>query len=146
MSQSVPVGGAEGASGITPKEVWKGDGPTLYMSTPVLAGDLLFGVSTRGAGCFFCLDPAGGKTLWESDERQGVGYTSILSAADVLLFLTQDGRLFVVRASAKGYEPVARYKVSDRRTMAHPVFLGERILIRDDLTLRSLRIRPDGTP
>jgi outer membrane protein assembly factor BamB len=135
-----------GASGIAPKEVWKGDGPTLYMSTPVLAGDLLFGVSTRGAGCFFCLDPAGGKTLWESDERQGIGYTSILSAADVLLFLTQDGRLFVVRASGKGYEPVARYKVSDRRTMAHPVFLGDRILIRDDSTLRSLRIQPDSTP
>jgi outer membrane protein assembly factor BamB len=135
-----------GASGITPKEVWRGDGPTLYMSTPVLAGDLLFGVSTRGAGCFFCLDPASGKTLWESDERQGLGYTSILNAADVLLFLTQDGRLFVVRASGQAYEPVARYKVSDRRTMAHPVFLGDRILIRDDSTLRSLRIEPGGTP
>ena len=134
----------KGAAGITPKEVWKGDGPTLYMSTPVLAEDLLFGVSTRGRGCFFCLDPAGGKTLWESDEPLGIGYTSILNAGDVLLFLTQDGRLFVLRTTGKANEPVARYKVSDRRTMAHPVFLGDRILIRDDSTLRSLRIEPDA--
>ncbi len=34
-----------GAAGITPKEIWKGDGPTLYMSTPILAGDFMFGFS-----------------------------------------------------------------------------------------------------
>jgi outer membrane protein assembly factor BamB len=131
-----------GEKGITPREVWKGDGPTLYMSTPVLEGDRLFGTSSRGRGCFFCLDATNGKTLWESDEKQGVGYTSILSAGSVLLFLTQHGRLVVMKPSGKGYEPVAEYQVSDRRVMAHPVFLGDRILVRDDSALRSFRIGP----
>ena len=34
--------------------------------------------------------------------------------------------------------------LSDRMTEAHPVFLGDHILIKDDATLRSFRIEPDG--
>jgi outer membrane protein assembly factor BamB len=134
----------KGEKGITPKEVWEGDGPAPYMSTPVLAGDLLFGMSARGRGCFFCADAKTGKTLWESNERQGCGYASVVNAGSVLLFLTNRGRLVVAKANSKEYEPVAEYTVSDRQTWPHPVFLGDRILIKDETTLRSLRIEPDG--
>ena len=58
--------------------------------------------------------------------------------------LTDRGRLVVVKPGGKEYEPVAEYKVSDRPTWPHPVFLGDRILVKDDTTLRSLRIEPDG--
>jgi outer membrane protein assembly factor BamB len=132
--------------GIVAKEVWKGDGPAPYMSTPVLAGDLLFGMSARGRGCFFCADARTGKTLWESDEKQGIGYPSVLNAGGAVLFLTSRGRLVAVKPVGTGYEPVAEYKVSDRETTAHPVFLGDRILIRDDTTLRSLRMEPGTVP
>jgi outer membrane protein assembly factor BamB len=130
--------------GLTPKEVWKGDGPTPYMSSPVLEGDLLFGSSCRGRGCFFCLDVRSGKTLWESAEKQGDGYATVVNARSVLLFLTVRGRLVVVKPNGKEYEPIAEYTVSDRQTWAYPVFLGNRILIRDDLTLRSFRIESDS--
>lgn len=134
----------KGDKGITPREVWKGQGPAPYMSTPVLAGDLLFGSSARGHGCFFCLDAGSGKTLWQSDERQGFGYATTLNAQSVLLFLTVRGQLVVVKPSGKQYEPIAEYQVSDRQTWAYPVFLGDRTLVRDDLSLRSLRIEPDS--
>jgi outer membrane protein assembly factor BamB len=130
--------------GITPKEVWQGDGPAPYMSSPVLAGDLLFGTSSRGRGSFFCLDAKSGKTLWESNEKEGVGYATTLNAGSVLVFLTQRGRLVIVKPSGKTFEPIAEYKVVDRPTWAHPVFLGDRILIKDDLTLRSLRFEEDA--
>jgi outer membrane protein assembly factor BamB len=133
-----------GAKGITPKEVWQGEGPAPYMSTPVLAGDWLFGASARGRGSFFCLDARTGKTLWERDPKQGLGYASVVNAGGVWLFLTTRGQLVVVKANGQAYEPVAEYTVSDWQTWAHPVFLGNRILIRDDLTLRSLRIEPDA--
>jgi RNA polymerase sigma factor (sigma-70 family) len=133
----------KGDKGITAKEVWKAKGLSLHMSTPVLAGDLLFGMSTRNGGCFFCLDANSGKTLWESDGRQG-GHASILNAGSVVLFLTSAGRLIVVKPSATAYEPIAEYRVSDRCTDAHPVFLGDRILIKDHTTLRSFRIEQDG--
>jgi RNA polymerase sigma factor (sigma-70 family) len=133
----------KGANGVTAREVWKAKGLPMGYSSPVLAGDLVFGMSTRKQGCFFCLDAATGTTLWESDGRQG-DYASILNAGSVLLFLTENGRLIVVRPSATAYEPTAEYRVSDTDTHAHPVFLGDRLLIKDQSTLRSFRIEHEG--
>jgi outer membrane protein assembly factor BamB len=135
----------KGDRGLTPREVWRGDGPTPYMSSPVLAGDLAFGMSARGRGCFFCLDVRSGKTLWESGQTpQGFGYASVLRAGGVVLFLTSKGRLVVVKADGSGYKPVAEYRVSDRETWPCPAFLGGRILVRDDSTVRSLRTEVVG--
>jgi outer membrane protein assembly factor BamB len=126
-------------SGLTAKEVWRAEGLKLYYTSPVLAEGLLFGMSTTQQGCFFCLDPDTGKTLWQSNGRQGEN-ASILSAGSVLLILVSDGRLLVVKPTAAAYEPIAEYRVSDSKTYAHPVFLGDRILIKDDRTLRSFAI------
>ncbi len=130
--------------GIVPQEIWKGDGPSPYMSSPVIQGDLMFGMSARGTGCFFCLDARTGKTFWESNQsqRQVFGYASVLSAGRVVLFLTSKGRLVVVKASEQEYEPIAEYVISDRETWPNPIFLGDRIIIRDDISLRSFRIDP----
>jgi RNA polymerase sigma factor (sigma-70 family) len=130
--------------GIRAKEVWKSQADLkLYYSSPVVAGERVFGMSTRQGGCFFCLDANSGKTLWVSEGSQG-GYASIVSLGSVLLVLKDRGRLLVLKPSAAAFEPIAEYQVSDRPTTAHPVFLRERILIKDDLTLRSFRIEPDA--
>jgi RNA polymerase sigma factor (sigma-70 family) len=130
------------ASGITAKDVWMAKGLNLYYSSPVLAGGLLFGFSTR-KGTFFCLDAQTGDVRWESDVRV-VGNASVLHAGNVILFLTDRGQLVVVKATARAYEPLAEYQVSNNATHAHPVFLGDRLLIKDLATLRSLRIEPDA--
>jgi outer membrane protein assembly factor BamB len=101
-------------------------------------------MSVRRRGSFFCLDPSTGKTLWESDEPRRAGYASVINAGNVWLALTETGELVVVRASAKQYTPIAEYKVSSTQTWAHPVYLGDRILIRDQTTLRALSIKDDG--
>jgi outer membrane protein assembly factor BamB len=138
----------KGGKGLIAKEVWKANGHSLYYSSPVLAGDLLFGMSVSKSGHFFCLDANTGQTLWEGPPRLGLpqareGNASILSAGNVLLFLTDRGRLLIVKPTATGYEPIIEYRVSDTQTWAHPVFLGDRFLIRDRTTLRSLRIESD---
>jgi outer membrane protein assembly factor BamB len=133
----------KGNKGIVARQVWKAKDLPLYYSSPVVAGDLVFGMSTRKQGCFFCLDALTGTTLWESNGRMG-GYASIVNAGRVLLFLRDRGQLIVVKPSRTAYEPIAEYRVSDRGTVAHPVFLGDRILIKDDLTLRSFRIGEDA--
>jgi RNA polymerase sigma factor (sigma-70 family) len=125
--------------GITAEEVWKSKALPLGYSSPVIAGDLIFGMASRQSGCLFCLDAATGLTRWESDGRQG-DYASILNAGSVWITLTEKGRLIVLKPSAMAYEPIAQYQVSDTDTHAHPVFLGDRILIKDAATLRSLRI------
>jgi outer membrane protein assembly factor BamB len=133
----------KGAKGIQAKEVWQAKGVTLYYSTPVIAGDLVFGMSTRNQGCFFCLDASTGKTHWLSEGGMG-GHASLLSAGRVVLFLTDRGRLLVVNATTTAYQPIAEYRVSDTTTEAHPVLLGDRILIKDARTLRSFHIGQDA--
>src|SRR5207248_2832968 len=67
-----------GANGITARDVWKSKGLPLGYSSPVVVGDLVFGMSSRKGGCFFCLDAVRGATLWESDGRQG-DYASLVN-------------------------------------------------------------------
>lgn len=136
----------KGEKGITAKEIWKAKGPAMHMSSPVLAGDWLVGFSGQKAGHLFCLDAKTGETLWQSKGRLGgnaSGYASLLNAGSVWLALTNSGRLIVLKASGTAYEPIAEYRVAERGTDAHPVFLGDRILIKDSTTLRLFRIGPD---
>jgi outer membrane protein assembly factor BamB len=131
-----------GESGITAKDAWTAKGVTLYYNSPVAAGGRLFGFSAR-KGSFFCLDARSGDAVWESGNRSA-GNASVLSAGGVVLFLTDRGQLTVVRAGAAAYEPVAEYRVSDAETHAHPVFLGDRILVKDRTTLRCLAFKGEG--
>ena len=49
---------------------WENADVPFRLSNAVLAGDMLFGFSTRNSGQYFGLDPASGKTLWTSEGRQ----------------------------------------------------------------------------
>jgi hypothetical protein len=129
----------KGSKGIQATDVWKSKGLPLYYSSPVVAGDLLIGMSTRNQGCIFCLDAMTGETRWMNEGRVG-GYASLLSASSVVLILTDRGRLIILKPSATGYEPIAEYHVGDGPTEAHPVFFGDRILIKDVTTLALFRI------
>lgn len=114
--------------------VWENKEATMYMSSPVLSGDLLFGFSTRKRGQFFCLNPADGKTLWTSDGRQAES-AAIVAAGSVLLMLTNDANLIVARQNGKAFETLRKYSVADSPTWAHPVVMGHGILIKDATTL-----------
>jgi outer membrane protein assembly factor BamB len=129
-------------SGLTAKEVWKSKGSPLHMSSPVVAGDWVLGFSGQNGGHLFCLDAKTGETLWRSDGRMGA-YASILRAGGLWLVLTDRGQFLVVKPNGTAYEPVARYQVSDSPTWAHPLFLGDRLLIKDATLLRSFRIESD---
>ncbi|HEY0079631.1 MAG TPA: PQQ-binding-like beta-propeller repeat protein [Pyrinomonadaceae bacterium] len=125
---------------FTVQEVWRNADNVLYMNSPVLQGNLLFGMSARKKGQFFCLDADTGKTIWQSEGRMGEN-ASILNLSGTLLFLTNDANLIVLPASAKQYAPLAQYTVANSPTWAHPVVLGDRILVKDETTLASLSVR-----
>jgi outer membrane protein assembly factor BamB len=135
----------KGARGIQAQTVWKATGPPVcYYSSPVVCGDWLVGYSEQRFGHLFCLDARTGKTLWQSRGRLGP-YASLLNLGSAWLVLTNPGQLIVVKPSGTAYEPIATYRVSESQTWAHPVFLGDRILIKDDTTLRLFRIaQADG--
>jgi outer membrane protein assembly factor BamB len=124
---------------MTAEAVWNNKENELYMNSPVLEGNLLFGMSARKKGQFFCIDAETGKTLWQGPGRMGEN-AAIINAGPVLLFLTNDANLIVLPASAKEYAPLAQYTVATSPTWAHPVVAGNRILVKDETTLASLSV------
>src|SRR5450755_775923 len=118
----------------TTEIAWENKEFSMYMSSPVVSGDRLFGFSERKRGQFFCLKPSDGATLWSSEGRQADN-AAIVAASSVWLILTPDGELTVARQNDKAFEPLRKYSVADSPTWAHPVVMGHGILIKDATTL-----------
>jgi outer membrane protein assembly factor BamB len=125
---------------IVPQEVWKNAGVELYLSTPVVSGNLLFGLSVKQKGQFFCLDADTGKTLWQSEGRRGDN-SSIINTGKYLLALTNDSTLYVLTPSAVSFAPVAQYTVAKSPVWAHPLITGDHIIVKDETTLASFSIK-----
>jgi len=118
----------------TTEQVWENTDLPLRFTTAVLAGDTLFGMSGRNAGQYYAMDARSGKALWTSDGRQAA-HASIARSGDLVLSLESDGELVVLRNSATAFEPLRRYKVSETETWAQPAFSGNRILVKDVMSL-----------
>jgi hypothetical protein len=112
------------------REVWSSQDVSMYMSSPVLAGELLFGLSHFKKGQFFCLNPTNGKVLWQGEGRQG-DYAGLLLSEDFLFALNTDADLMVLERSGKAFRKLAEHTVADSPTWAHPVILGSQLLIKD---------------
>jgi outer membrane protein assembly factor BamB len=114
----------------TTQEVWSNPDVCMYMSSPILDGDHLFGMSDKRKGQFFCLDAATGKVAWATEGREGSN-AAIVSAKGVLFILTDEAKLIVAKKSASGFETIKTYLVADSQTLAHPVVSGRQIIIKD---------------
>jgi outer membrane protein assembly factor BamB len=121
------------------ERVWENKDVSMYMNSPVLRDNLLFGMSHKNKGQYFCLDAATGKTLWTGEGRQGENAAMVL-AGGMVLSLNNDADLIVSQASGKAFEILRKYHVADSPTWAHPVLAGHRVLIKDFATLSLLAI------
>lgn len=113
---------------------WRNDDVSMYMSSPAVSGDTIFGLSNKNRGQFFAIDSKTGKTLWTTKGRDAEN-ASIVRAGDYLLLATTNGELIVARANPKAYEEVKRYVVADSAMWAHPAFAGRTIIVKDVNTL-----------
>lgn len=114
----------------TPEQVWENKTVALYMNSPVLMGNLLFGLSHLRKGQLFCLDAQTGKVLWTTEGREGDN-AAILKAGDTLFVLTSDAALIVTKKSEQKFEALAKYQVADSPTWSHPVITRDGVLIKD---------------
>jgi outer membrane protein assembly factor BamB len=118
------------ADGFAPKELWSNADLAPQFDTPVLKDGLLFGLSNRGN--LFCINAQDGKTAWtDSTSRDRSGYGAMVDAGTVLLVLPSNSELIAFKPSNKAYEEVAKIKVADTATYAHPVVAGNRIFVKD---------------
>ena len=109
---------------LTP--LWNNSDLSARFTTPLLKDNRLFGFTGR----FFCADATTGRTLWSTTANDGQS-ASLVDAGSVLLALTVKSELIVFQPDDKAYVELARIKVADTETWAHPIVAGKRIFIRD---------------
>jgi outer membrane protein assembly factor BamB len=114
----------------TTEPVWKNDQVSMYMSSPVVVGSTLYGLSHRNRGQFFAIDLASGRTLWTTPGREGDN-ASVVAVAQTLLLSTTNGELIVSRANTTRFDEVKRYRIAESAVWAHPAFAGSAIVVKD---------------
>jgi outer membrane protein assembly factor BamB len=119
--------------------VWQSKEISLLLSDPVVVDATLFGLSNRASGQFFAVDANNGKVLWLGEPRQATN-TAIAKGRGILFLLNDDGELIVARANRGAFDPIKRYRISERSTWAQPAISGRKILVKDSsaLTMWSL--------
>ena len=122
------------ADGFAAKELWSNPDVAPQFNTPVLKGGLLFGLSDKGN--LFCINAITGQTVWTDEARQDrSGFAAILDAGSVILVLPSNSELIAFKPSDKEYAELARIKVADTPTYAHPVIAGNRVFVKDEATV-----------
>lgn len=117
-----------------PQQVWQNSDIPMYMSSPVAANGVMYGLTHRNRGQFFAADVKTGKTLWTSPPRQAEN-AALTLARGIIVATTTEGELVVFKQGAKTFELVRKYTVADTPVWAHPGFVGNGILIKDAETL-----------
>ena len=123
----------KGAAWAT-EPVWKNPDHPMYMSSPVVSGTTLYGLSHKNRGQFFAVDLASGKTQWTSVGRQGDN-ASMMVAGPLLLMTTTASELVVARVNPSRFEEVKRYTIAESAVWAHPAFAGNLMVVKDVDTL-----------
>jgi len=118
---------------FTVKELWSNAKAATQFNTPVLKDNLLFGLSKGGK--LFCLDAGTGKTAWTDTVRHGRGFGAVVDVGSAILALPSTSELIAFKPSAKEYAELARIKVAETPTYAHPVIAGNRIFVKDKETV-----------
>jgi len=115
--------------GFAAKPLWSNGKLGVQFNTPVLKDGLLFALSERGN--FYCLNAKTGEEAWTDATRRG-NFGAIIDAGSVILALPSNSELIVLKPSEKQYEEVAKIKVAEKGTYAHPVVAGNRVFVRDE--------------
>jgi outer membrane protein assembly factor BamB len=118
----------------TPRISWHTTDVSMYMSSPVLAGAQVLGLSHKKKGQYFALDADTGQVRWTSAGGQGE-HAAFLVAGDAVLALQGDGTLLVLPRDATSFAPSQKYRVADSATYAHAVPAKGGLLVKDETGL-----------
>ncbi|HYN06284.1 MAG TPA: PQQ-binding-like beta-propeller repeat protein [Vicinamibacterales bacterium] len=116
-----------GASGWKVEERWTSRGLKPYYSDLVVHKGYAFGFD---GNILACIDLQDGQRKWKGG-RYGQGQLVLLRDQDLLMVLSEEGELALVKATPDQFTEVAKVPAIEGKTWNHPVFVGDMLLVRN---------------
>jgi outer membrane protein assembly factor BamB len=127
---------AKASSGWKTEERWTSRGLKPYFNDFVVHKGHAFGFD---GSIMSCIDVETGERKWKGG-RYGHGQLLLLPEQDLLLVLSEEGELALVRAAADKFTEISRFKAIEGKTWNHPVLVGDLLLVRNGEEMAALRL------
>jgi hypothetical protein len=129
-----------GDSGFKVEERWASRGLKGYFNDFVVHEGHAYGFDNN---ILAAIDLSNGQRAWKGG-RYGQGQLVLLPEQDLLLVLSEDGELALVKAAPDRFSELARVPALEGKTWNHPVVVGDRLLVRNGQEMAAFRLARAG--
>ncbi|MHB8524517.1 MAG: PQQ-binding-like beta-propeller repeat protein [Limisphaerales bacterium] len=127
---------AHGPAGWTTEERWTSAGLKPSFNDSVVYDGHVYGFN---GAILACIDAKDGTRNWKGG-RYGAGQLVLLRDQGLLLVLSEEGELALVKAASDQFTELARFPAMEGKTWNHPVLVGDRLLVRNGNEMVAFRL------